>query len=128
MSDSFDYERKLHSIGAARPARGRNPIDRLGVHEGWHAIDLGEGPNILHPPEDSIHLDPNAVVPMPRQALMGARQRDSTEPAGPARRGVAAQEAPSPPRHNLLDNQDVQTQPDIEGSERHPKTNATINT
>ena len=104
MSGSLDHERKPHSIRAGRPARGRNPIDRLGLNEGWHAIDLGEGTNIPHPPEDSIHLDPNAVVPMPQQALIGARQRDSMEPAGPVRQGVAAQEAPLPPlRHTICE-------------------------
>ena len=124
MSDSSDHEREPDPTGTGRPIREPKPINRLGVRQGWHEIDLGaDSPN--HP-DDSTRLDPDAVSPTSWPAA--TRQRGPAKPTRVACRGAAAQEAAPPPRHNLLDNQDVQTQLDIEGSERHPKTNATINT
>ena len=49
-----------------------------------------------------------------------AKTQDSTEPALPALGGAAVQEAFSPPRHNLLDNQDVRSSPNTEELEHQP--------
>ena len=89
-----------------RPTRRPKPVHRLRVLEGWHG-EIGPHGNDPLEQRDVCDRDATWAPPKPIPAV----RPDPSEPARPARRSGAVQGEASPPRHNLLGNQDVQTSP-----------------